>query len=181
MSADFVVAKRYAKALMVLSSTDTEHQVRLQTLQSLVSCFVSTNIFSLIENPLFDRTKQEQLIESIFSSLENKDNELKKFINLLIQERRLLLLSRIVDVYEKLLDEKLNICRVRLTVIDENKVSSKIEELLSDIKKQTGKELKITTQQDPSILGGAVIELEDTRIDLSVKRELNKIILHASR
>ena len=81
MSADFVIAKRYAKALMVLSSTDAEHQTRLQTLQSLVSCFVSTNIFSLIENPLFDKEKQEQLIESIFNSLENKDNELKKQVS----------------------------------------------------------------------------------------------------
>ncbi len=181
MSADFVVAKRYAKALMLLSSTEKEHQTRLETLQSIESCFSSSNIFSLIENPLFDKDKQEQLIDTVFNSISEKDDELKKFVNLLIKERRLSLLPKILRVFEKLLDEKLNICRVRLTVIDEKKVSSKIEELLADIQKQTGKNLKVTTLQDPSILGGAVIELEDTRIDLSVKQELNKIILHASR
>lgn len=181
MSADFVVAKRYAKALMLLSSTEEEHQSRLDILQAVESSFSSSNIFSLIENPLFGKDRQEQLIDTIFNSISKKDEELKKFVNLLIKERRLSLLPKILKVFEKLLDEKLNICRVKLTVIDQNKVSSKIEELLSDIQKQTGKNLKLTTLQDPSILGGAVIELEDTRIDLSVKSELNKIILHASR
>lgn len=181
MSADFVIAKRYAKALLLLSSSDEEQQRRFETLNNLISVFKKSQIFQLIENPLFDKEKQTQLIEAVFSVANINDLELKKFLFILIEERRLSLLSKIISVFEKLLDEKLNICRVQLTVTDQNKISSKLEELLSDIEKKMKKNLKLTTKEDPSILGGAVIELEDTRIDLSVKRELNKIILHASR
>ena len=101
---------------------------------------------------------------------------------LLIDERREIFLSNIVNVFSKYLDEKLNICRVRITQASLSKdLEPMIKSLVEVIEKKKNKNLKIQQLQDPSILGGAVVEFDDFRLDISVKSELNKMISHAAR
>ena len=182
MSSDYVIAKRYAKALFSLTEDANIHQQRLDTLNRLVSLFSNPELSSVLQNPIITKKDKKELFDTVLKELSSSDTELKNFLFLLVDERREVFIPNIVNLFSRYLDEKLNICRVSITQVEAaSELDPMIKNLLEIIEKKKNKTLKIQQQVDPNILGGAVVEFEDFRLDISVKSELNKIISHAAR
>ena len=95
-------------------------------------------------------------------------------MKLLVDKKRIELLSDIESCYRQLMDEALKKVRVNLkTAFDlsrdmQNYISSRLE-------KVTGRQVEMTVEKDPALLGGVVIGVGDTLYDGSIRNQLNNM------
>ena len=79
--------------------------------------------------------------------------------------------GEIVECFGKLLDEAKGIVRGRLlTAVNLNK--DRQAGILAALEKQTSKQLALTFEVDPSILGGVVLQVGDKVLDASLRAQL---------
>lgn len=118
------------------------------------------------------RCSSRQFAEAyVAGALEVPEAELeaftKRFIRTLERRRQRKLLPAITRIVDDLVTERAGISRFRIstaTPLDEGAVRSVI-----------GDAATITTVRDPSLIGGAVIEHGDLRIDGSVRSKLSQL------
>src|SRR6185295_1185466 len=152
-----VAANRYAKALLdVLYPASAE--IGLDQLVRFSSLLASEpQVRQLLENPTIAADSRKDLFKSIADSLAY-NNSVRNFLNLLIERNRLDLLSKIVEAYQKLFDEKLGLVRAHVTSagpLDEDQQ----RDLVAKLKTATGKQVRMELSIDPSLIGGIVAQV----------------------
>lgn len=117
--------------------------------------------------------EKAKLILDLFKKYKVSDLTIK-FLRILIINKNLDLLSSIAFCYNKLLEKENNIQTVTVITAGIAKLSdfNKIKEILSD---NLSKKVILTNKIDPTILGGAIFELDNTVIDTSILKTLNNI------
>ena len=97
------------------------------------------------------------------------------FICLLAENKRLVLLPDIAELYEALKANQERSLDVKVTTA--YKIRSEIAERLAEsLKTRLEREIKLATSVDQSLIGGAVIRAGDMVIDSSVRGKLTKLV-----
>jgi F-type H+-transporting ATPase subunit delta len=102
---NLAVARRYAKALMLIGKEDGQAEKYTDELESFVSLFNgSVELEKAITNPLFDKNDRRNVLAAV---LEKTDSSriIKSFIMLLFDKGRIGFLREICQFYKKLADE----------------------------------------------------------------------------
>lgn len=131
------------------------------------------SIRTLLDNPEVASGKMLELFLQVLTPLLN--NERKNFLAILAQNRRLMMLppiSELFNIYYTAL-EKISKVRVVTAIDVEDKYKQKLIQALS---KRIHHEVTLHCDVDPSILGGAVIHLGDRVIDGSVRGKLTRLL-----
>lgn len=98
----------------------------------------------------------------------------KNFIRLLAENKRLVLLPQISQLYDVLKANQEKSVDVEVTTAFE--ISSEISTKLAQaLKTRLQREIKMVTRVDHSLIGGVVIRAGDTVIDSSVRGKLSKL------
>jgi F-type H+-transporting ATPase subunit delta len=96
------------------------------------------------------------------------------FLRLLVDKKRIDILSDIVVCYRQLMDEALK--KVRVNVKTAYALSDDLKSFISSsLEKSIGKKVEMTVEEDPSLIGGVVIGVGDTLYDGSIKNQLNNM------
>lgn len=99
--------------------------------------------------------------------------ELKRFIALLIENRRTELLKFVLQDYVDLYYRSAGIKIARLkTAIPVPTLEARLADL---VRSKTGCEVKMVAEVDPSIVGGFVFTVDDLMLDASVARQIELI------
>ena len=99
--------------------------------------------------------------------------ELKRFVALLIENRRTDLLKFILQDYVDLYYKSAGIKIARLkTAVPVPSLESKLAEL---VRSKTGCEVKMVSEVDPQLVGGFVFSVDDMMLDASVARQIELI------
>jgi F-type H+-transporting ATPase subunit delta len=99
---------------------------------------------------------------------------MKNFIQLLMTKGRIRYLEDIGTIYSQLTDELSNIKRAVVTTAI--KLSDDIiQRIQAALKAAVQKEVIITVNQDPSILGGIVAQVGDLTLDGSLRTQLKSL------
>src|ERR1051325_8876206 len=100
--------------------------------------------------------------------------EVRNFIAILIDKRRINFLAAIVKKFEQDLNQRLGFAVAEITSArdlgDQERRS-----LESEAEKLTGKKVRANYAKDASILGGAIIKIDSTIYDGSVKGQLERM------
>lgn len=96
---------------------------------------------------------------------------IEQFLKLLVRSRALAQLPRIIQAFETLSDERAGIARVKVT--SARKLPSTIHALL--LKSIGAKKLALEACEDPAVIGGIKIEIEDLIIDGTIATQLSKL------
>lgn len=96
---------------------------------------------------------------------------IEKFLKLLVRNRALAGIPRIIQAFETLSDERAGIARVKVT--SAHKLPHAIHALL--LKSIGAKELAMEACEDLAVIGGVKIEIEDLIIDGTIKTQLTKL------
>lgn len=166
-------AHRYAKALFELA----EEKNRLQQVYLELQDFASLLQKQQMLNTLFysKDIKIQEKQKTVHALLTGKtSSEFLHFLQVLIQKRREDIFDLVLKTYGGFLDKKLN--RVRAKIVSatplEKSIQDQIEALL-------GKSLKATilldVHVDPNVLGGFVLHVQDSILDLSLRRQLDNL------
>jgi len=161
-------AKRYASALF-----ETIQDNNLENVLDEIK-----NVFYVIKE---NKDVQDFLLHPVVSIEDKKDvilksfpdlsNVCRNFLFILIDENRLNCLGEIIGFLEDYINSKNNLLNLNVTLAIEadNNLKETIKKRLeSKFQSRVNAEFGV----DPSILGGMLIKMNDTVIDLSIKKKL---------
>lgn len=166
-----ILAKRYAKAIFAVGQEQTKHDEYNETLQGLADLFSETpEVVDALTNPLYPMDVKEQVMTGMVKSM-NVDTIMGNFLNLLVQKKRAEILPEIAAYYKTMLDELNNVSHGN--VISAVELNDELKTSVQTVlEKLTGKKVELTTEVDPSIIGGIIAKVGDLVLDGSIKTQL---------
>jgi F-type H+-transporting ATPase subunit delta len=127
----------------------------------------------VLENPSIPGNGKRAVLDAITMRL-GTTRQVRNFIAVLIDHRRLPLFSEILKQLEQELDNRQGFAEAQVS--SARQLSDPEKQMLeAEIVKMTGKKVRARYQRDASLLGGAVVQVGSTIYDGSVKGQLEKI------
>lgn len=169
-----VISVRYARALLKCSvESKVEDQV-YQEMQTLAESYIAVpELRRTIDNPMVGRDKKAEVLQAAAGG--NVSEITVRLIDLVLNEGRENMVQFIANSYITLYRQQKNIIRGRLTTAVA--VSDAMEQKMRQmVEKRTNGTVEFTTDVDPEILGGFILEYDTYRMDTSVKSQLSNIL-----
>jgi F-type H+-transporting ATPase subunit delta len=170
---DSRAAHRYATAIADATTGPEELEQVYGDFRSIGEMLQKVREFPLfLRNPLITAHKKKRVLEAL---LEGRVGPLTlKFVLLLASKGRELLLPGILRQFTILRDKRLGILnitvRTAVAFTPEEEAS-----LVKQLEQTTGKKARMMWVLDRSLIGGFVVELEDTVWDASVRHQLEAL------
>ena len=98
----------------------------------------------------------------------------KRFVHVLAENQRLVLISEIREIFEELLAEEHKTLAVEITTAVEL-TPEEIKAFDNALTRKYQREINMTINVDPEIIGGALIRAGDTVLDSTVRGKLEKL------
>ena len=171
MKKNFVIARRYAKALLIIGKEDGNTETYRQELQGVSELVEREHALEqAINNPLYNAEGRKKVLESILKKF-GLSKVMESFLTLLFDKGRFVYLNSINDIYQKLADELKGISRASLVSATELS-SETVEKIRATLSQRTGKDIILDVEQDPELIGGIVTRIGDLVLDGSIKTQL---------
>ena len=169
-----VISVRYARALLKCCVEAKAEQQVYNEMQTLADSYITVpDLRRTIDNPMISRDKKATLLQAAAGS--KISNITMRLIKLVLQEGRETVMQFIANSYITLYRQQKNITRGKLTTAVP--VSASIESKMRKmVESRTNGTVEFTTEVDPELIGGFVLEYDTYRMDTSVKTQLNKIL-----
>ncbi len=169
------VADQYARAVLELATAggkDLEQSV-LADLEVINKVIGSDPEFTIVLNhPAIAAEEKRKLLVDLFKG---KVQDLSlRLLELLTDKRRLDLLPKLETQYRELLFAKENILTATLTSA-EPLADEQTRQFESKLAQQFGKQLRLATKVDPSIIAGMILKVGDKVIDGSLSGKLRNL------
>lgn len=168
---NLAVARRYAKALLLISKEDEQTDVYRKELSGFADLMKQGNALNqAITNPLYDANKRRKVLLAVLDSLD-VSKTLKSFILLLFDKSRIGFIGSINELYQKLADELKGIARASLLSATELPEDT-VEKIRTALSQKTKKKIILDVAKDPELIGGIVTKIGDLVWDGSIKTQL---------
>ena len=168
------IAKKYAKALLEVGLQDGNYETLGQDLNKMAELLEeSKELRVALWSPAFPKPTRKAIARKIGERLGLATTTLT-FIELLIQKKRIDLFFEITKVYRDLGDEVAG--RIRATlVIPRELPSDLVQEIKNHMESLTGKEVILSLEKDPSLIGGFLTKIGNVVYDGSLKAQMAKL------
>lgn len=165
-------ATPYAEALLLNSESMIEKDM-IKILEILNEVEQLDDYFT---SPRIDVDTKKKFVKQIF---ENQISSFSlNFLLLLIDRRRINILSSIVEKYLELRNTECNEVKFEITSVVPLNLEQETN-LINELKALSGaNDIKLTLKQDPNILGGLLVQNGSQFIDLSINGELRSLANH---
>ena len=177
MAEDATIARPYAHALFdVANGTGAARDAQLDRwtgmLNFAAAAVTAEGVAEALSRP--GATAEDKAGTLIGICGDALDDQGRNLVQLLAQNKRLALLPEIAAQFEALRAQAQMTLDVE--VVAAYPLQAKTQQQLTDaLHKRFGREIKMTSRTDPSLVGGAVIRAGDTVIDGSVRGRLDKL------
>ena len=168
------IAKRYAQAFFEIAGEEKRYEEYYRELD-LFSAILkeNENLSEFLANPVVDQPEKKAVVGSILGKIRVSPLT-ANFLKLLVDKRRIGILSDIKECYRESMDRTLN--KVRVSVKTAFPLTVELSaRLQTGLEGLTGKHVEMTVQEDSSLLGGIVVRVGDTLYDGSIRTQLNNI------
>lgn len=172
---DFVIAKRYASALLKLSK-DAEH---IEDVRSGLESFLkiireSGRFFVWLTDEEISKAKKQQLVREI-GGVVSLPPLVLKFIEVLIAKGRIKYITLIVRVFNDMADDAEETKRGEIFVADKSSGDSVKGDFEKYLAKKLNKKIYLTVKEDRALIGGVMLKAAGCIWDASIKRRLDEI------
>jgi len=162
-------ARRYARAVFELAQGERDVEAWTQRLAQLREILDDEKVAAVLTNPTIPGERRMELVSS--TSLDPETTNLAK---LLIEAGRVEEIDAIADEFGRLADEAAG--RVRATVTTAVELEGRDRDrVAAELSKRLGKDVTMTVEVDPRILGGLKVQYGDRLIDASVATRLQQL------
>jgi F-type H+-transporting ATPase subunit delta len=165
MADQSTIARPYAKALFDVANADQKLGSWSDALNAAAAVLGDANAKRVLGNPALDQGKRADLLDTA---------QVKALLALLAENDRLAVLPEIAAQFDALKAEAENKVKAKLvsaTAVDAA-VAARVKQALE---KRLGREVELTLEVDPSLIGGAIVRAEDMVIDGSVRTRLEQL------
>ena len=166
-------SERYSRALFEVASEAGELkkiETDIKTFQSLL--IKSVELKNFIHNPSQSKDIQNSVIELLAEKI-GFSKELKNFMFLLIEKRRIFFIEKIIESF-------LKFCSIKRGEVKASLISSKelseidLEKIGKELSSTMGSIIKFDYKTDKELIGGLKLQLGSFMIDTSIKSKLKK-------
>ncbi len=167
-------SERYSRALFEVAkeASDLEKiEKDMKNFKSLLNS--SIEIKNFIHNPTQSKDNQKNVVKLLAEKFSFSKN-LKNFMFLLVEKRRIFFVQKIIESFLKLCSQKRG--EVKASLISSKELSeAEIENISKDLSSSMGSTIKFDYKVDKELIGGLKLQLGSYMIDTSIKNKLNKI------
>ena len=166
-----IVARRYAKALFTIAKEAGKLEEFSEQLSAMASFLdQEPEVQEALESPVFPPDLKGQITAELLKAVSASD-ELTRFMQLLVERRRIQAIRAIQRFYQEFMDEEMGVVRAVVTtaVPMPDDLKAKLKEILAKV---TGKDVVLELQEDPTIIGGVVAHIGDMVWDGSIRSQL---------
>ncbi len=166
------VAQRYARALFDAVGQPSQRDLMRKEMEMLVALLRDQpRLREALSHPGLSEPVRLDLIETVASRFSHL---FRRFLALLVAEKRMDLLAEVLDVYRGICHDAEGVQPV--IVLTSHRFGA---ELLARLEKRIsaflGKAVQVSVQIDPRVLGGIKIRYGDHEIDATVQSRLNRL------
>lgn len=168
------VARRYAKALIETGQETGKSKEIARELRDISATFLSNpEVLGFLLNPMYKLDDRMGLIEKIGDSLKLSD-PVTRFLVILVERRRIRVFQDICNEYYRMEDEIAGRIRARVESSVDLTDNLKID-IKDKLQKLTNKEVVLTIDKNPNLIGGLVVRVGNMIFDGSVKTQLERV------
>ena len=168
---NLAIARRYAKALLLISKEDGQtdtYRAELGGFANLMEQEASLN--EAITNPLYGTEGRRNVLQTVIDKL-GLTRTMQSFLLLVFDKGRIGFIGSINDYYQKLADELKGIARASLvSAIDLS--AETVDKIRVALSNKTNKDIVLEVEQDPELIGGIITKIGDLVWDGSIKTQL---------
>jgi F-type H+-transporting ATPase subunit delta len=166
--------KRYARALFQLAREAGSEEAVGEELARALATFQEPRLRMLLLSPAIEKRARLDTTRKVIDGLRVSE-VIGNLIALLAERDRLTILADVVRWYDQLLDDALGRARVAIRSAAPLRAGEKTE-LLDLARQLTGRrEVIASTEVDPELLGGIVVDVGGTIYDGSVRTQLARL------
>lgn len=164
-------AKRYTQAIFDIVK-NKDYNLAFNQISSILNELESRDEFrTFMFHPIVSNNDKKEVLFEIFK---NYDVDVLNFVCLLIDENRLDCLDEIKEVLEIKINEKDNIKMAQVTLAQD--VGDEVKNIIkSRIENKLQSKIQLDFKYDKNIIGGMIVRIKDTLIDLSIKNKIENI------
>jgi F-type H+-transporting ATPase subunit delta len=166
-----VSARRHAQAVFQIALERNELEKWQADLETMVSRLRDPQLFALLENPKLHFSEKAKFLQDVLTEISPLAMNLAYF---LVAKNRLSIFDDLIIEYKRLVDAYYGIEHAE--VITAIPIEERDEERLKvGLVNVIHKEIMLTTQVDPQIMGGVVVKVGDELIDASIRTKLHRL------
>ena len=167
------LAKRYARALLELAREGGTLDAMGQEVAAAAAAFDEPRLRAVVLNPAVDAAARRKVVTGVVGAL-GLSPSVANLVRLLGDRDRLPLLPQVAQSYEALVDTELGRSRVRIrSAMPLGNVEK--AELTELAKRLVGGQVLISTEVDPELLGGVVLDVGGIAWDGSLRTQLARM------
>jgi len=166
-----IAGRRYALAIIEIARANATFDRWSEAVEALAALTSVPGASAALQGDGMTDERFTAIVRQVHPGI--AEVELNLF-RLLRRKARLALGPSIAEYFQELLDEERGIARARVrtaVALDDAQREAIAQRLAS----QTGKTIVLDTEVDPSIIGGAIVQIGDQLIDGSTRRRLQRL------
>jgi F-type H+-transporting ATPase subunit delta len=169
-----LTARRYAKALLQIGDKQGNVPQLQQELASVAEAVAANaDLTRLVASPLVLPTKKAAVFETILASAQVSQS-LRHFFRVVAEAGRLNLLPDLRRTFAELVDERAGIVEAKVSSA-QPLTAAQSEALVASLASRTGKTIRLSWQQDATLLGGVKVQVGSTVLDASLQGQLRQL------
>jgi F-type H+-transporting ATPase subunit delta len=166
------IATVYARSLFEVA----KEQGKLDDVRDQVGAFADAlsetrELQVFFFSPYFSTAEKEDGLDKVVSGA---DPVVMNFLKLLIEKHRMPVLFRVRATYDAMWEDENKLLPVSITSVVELDEGT-VKELGDRIAEQTGRKVELSSQVEPDILGGIVVQVGNSVLDASVRNRLEQL------
>jgi F-type H+-transporting ATPase subunit delta len=168
------IARRYARALFAIGVDQRSFEALGKELEALAALWnEATEMRQSLSNPIFKSSQKRAILQALLPRVA-PTREVQSLAFLLLERGRIAALPAIARAYQEMCDDKLG--RARATVRSARPLDVATQtEVRQVLERRTGRSVIMTTEVDPSLMGGIVAQVAGLVLDGSLRARLHAL------
>ena len=172
MSELLTAARPYAKALFKSAKEQNMIDSYLDMLGNLNKVVADNSMQNILLNDSYDSKYKISLLTEILK--ESSDESFIRFVKLLVENNRLLVVAEIIGLYDNYSKEEKSLKIARIDTAYELN-DEQVEKIKAALEKRFNKKIELEQNLNTTLLAGAVVRVDDLVIDGSLREQLRKL------
>lgn len=169
MAEPVTIARPYAEAAFKLALENNQLAPWSDMLETLAAVVADAGMRACIDDPNVARSELESLVLGVIG--DRLDGHARNFVQVLIANDRLALISQVRTLYEDLRREHEGVVEARIiSALPLDDAQSR--ELVSSLERKYQRKVSAAVETDPQLIGGVRIIIGDKVIDATVRGRL---------
>jgi len=167
-----IISHRYAKAFYQFAAEHKEEDRLRQELKVLSEQFIA---LPALQKTLDDPTVSPAVKIELLTTAAGKDISAtcSKVLHLIVKNKRTHFIQSVALMYDKVYRKAKDMIIMKLVTTDP--ASDDVKSKLVDLVGKNSDQVEFMTETDTDLIGGFILEIDDLRLDASVKNLLNQL------